>query len=270
MKYLTPLIATFLFLTVAVSAQDGAALFNKHCKACHTIGGGNKVGPDLAGITSKKDFDWLVKFVKSSKDLIASGDPDAVAIFEEFKKTPMPSHSNSVAEIKAMLDYIASGGVSPGGPEIEKKEMSMVFEPDAEKGRKLFTGELAFANGGPGCIACHSVRRNDVSFGGLLAMDLSVSYKENIVETMETSMPAMINSYGNSPLAVDERANLDLFLKITKEDQLYQSPGQFNGMFFLFGFIVFVFILIIIHFFWRTNKKIGVLDNIFKRQIRTQ
>ncbi len=270
MKYLTPCIAIFLFLTTAVSAQDGAALFNKQCKACHTIGGGVKVGPDLAGVTSKRDFDWLVKFVKSSKDLIATGDPDAVAVFEEFNKKPMPSHSNSVAEIQAMLDYIATGGASSDGAEGDTEVVSLIFEPDADKGRELFTGEVALANRGPSCISCHSVRHNDVLFGGSMAMDLSVSYKENIVEAMETSMPAMINSFGNSPLTIDERANLELFLKLTKENQLYHAPGQFNGMFFLLGAIFFIFMLIIIHLFWRNNRKIGVKDKIFKRQMRTQ
>ena len=270
MKYFSPFIAIFLFLTTAAVAQDGAALFNKQCKACHTIGGGVKVGPDLEGITSKRDFDWLVKFVKSSKDMIASGDPDAVAIFEEYKKKPMPSHSNSVAEIQAMLDYIASGGASSDGSEGETEVVSLIFEPDAEMGRQLFTGELALANGGPSCISCHTIRHNDVVFGGTMAMDLSVSYNDNIVETMETTMPAMINSFGSSPLTIDERANLDLFLKLTMENQLYQTPGQFGGMFFLLGAIFFVFMLIIIHLFWRNNRKIGVKDKIFKRQMRTQ
>ncbi|MBC8316226.1 MAG: cytochrome c [Bacteroidales bacterium] len=270
MKSLTPIIATFLLLAAAASAQDGAALFNKQCKACHTIGGGVKVGPDLAGVTSKRDFDWLVKFVKSSKNLIATGDPDAVAIFEKFNKKPMPSHSNSVAEIQGMLDFIASGGASPDESESGKEKISLIFEPDAEKGRELFTGELALTNGGPSCISCHNVRHNDVVFGGSMAMDLSVSHKENIVEAMETSMPAMINSYGNSPLSVDERANLDLFLKVTKENQLYQTPGQFGGIFFLLGAIFFIFMLIIIHLFWRSNRKMGVKDEIFKRQMRTQ
>lgn len=269
MKYLASFITSFLFLTSVAYAQDGAALYNKHCKACHTIGKGDKVGPDLAGITSKRDFDWLVKFVKSSKDLIASGDADAVAVFEKFKKKPMPSHSNSVAEIQAMFDYVASGGASAGGSGDKADKKSAIFEPDAEKGRQLFTGELSLINGGPSCLSCHNIRHNEVSFGGLMAMDLSVSHTEGVVESMETSMPAMINSYSNSPLTVDERANLELFLKTTKEEQLYHSPGQFKGMFFLLGAIFFIVILVIINVFWKNNKKTGVRDEIFKRQMKS-
>jgi len=269
MKYLTPFIATFLFLAVAANAQDGAALYKKHCLSCHTIGGGIKVGPDLSGITSKRDFDWLVKFVKSSKDLIASGDADAIAIFEEYDKKPMPSHSNSIIEIQAMLDYIASGGASDDEAKEYNQEESLIFKPDAEKGRQLFTGELSLNNGGPSCLSCHSIRHNDVGFGGLIAMNLSTSYTEGIVESMETSMPAMINSYNDSPLSIDERANLELFLKTTKENQLYHTPGQFKGMFFLLGVFFFLAILLIINIFWKNNKKTGVKDEIYKRQIKS-
>jgi cytochrome c551/c552 len=270
MKYIASFIASFLFLAATTYAQDGAALYKKHCQACHTIGGGIKVGPDLSGVTSKRDFDWIVKFIKSSKDLIASGDADAVAIFEEFKKKPMPSHSNSVAEIQAMLDYIASGGASENSSSEEGSgKESLIFKPDAEKGRQMFTGELALINGGPSCLSCHNIRHNEVSFGGLMAMDLSTSYVEGVVASMETSMPAMINSYSNSPLTVEEHANLELFLKTTKEEQLYHSPGQFKGLFFLFGAIFFVVILAVINLFWKNTKKAGVRDEIFSRQIRS-
>ena len=268
MKHLTSFIISFLFLTLAIKAQDGPALYNRHCKACHTIGEGIKVGPDLEGITSKRDFDWLVKFVQSSDDLIASGDEDAITIFEEFGKKPMPSHSISALEIQSIFDYVLIGGDSGEGSETEEKSESLIFTPDQETGRQLFTGELALSNGGPSCISCHNIRQDDVRYGGSMAMDLSVSYTDGVVKTMETSMPAMINSYGYSPLSVTERANLELFLKTTKENQLFQRPGQFKEMLFLFGALFFIVILVIINVFWKNKKRTGVRDEIFKRQIR--
>ncbi len=268
MKYISSFLVILLFIVTNISAQDGGELFKKHCKACHTIGEGIKVGPDLTGISSKRSFDWLVKFVKSSKDVIASGDKDAVAIFEEYEKKPMPNHSNSVAEIQVMFDYIAGGGDQSAENDTDTKSESSIFVPDAGLGKKMFTGEQSLKNGGPSCISCHNIRHNDVSFGGFMAMDLSISYKEGVVESMETSMPSMINSYKNSPLTVEERVSLDLFLKETKENQLYQAPGQFKGMFFFFGAVFCIIILIIINLFWKNNKTKGVKDEIFKRQIK--
>ena len=35
--------------------------FRNHCTACHTIGGGDRIGPDLAGVTKKRPRAWLEK-----------------------------------------------------------------------------------------------------------------------------------------------------------------------------------------------------------------
>ena len=58
------------------------------CKACHTIGGGKLVGPDLKDITEKRDEAWLIKFIKNSQELIDAGDPVAIQVFEENSKIP--------------------------------------------------------------------------------------------------------------------------------------------------------------------------------------
>jgi len=41
-------------------AQDaGEQVFNTTCFACHTIGGGRLIGPDLAGVHEKRSQEWL-------------------------------------------------------------------------------------------------------------------------------------------------------------------------------------------------------------------
>lgn len=43
---------------------DGEALFtSKGCNACHTIGGGDLVGPDLAGVTELRTQEWLTNWL---------------------------------------------------------------------------------------------------------------------------------------------------------------------------------------------------------------
>jgi cytochrome c2 len=54
---LLAVVFTFSFQT---SAQpDGAQIYKANCTACHMIGGGRLVGPDLQGITEKRTKDWL-------------------------------------------------------------------------------------------------------------------------------------------------------------------------------------------------------------------
>ena len=78
----------------------------KTCSACHSIGEGVKLGPDLKGVTERRDETWIIKFIQSSQTMIKEGDADAVKLFEEFKKIPMPDNALSEEEIKALLNYI--------------------------------------------------------------------------------------------------------------------------------------------------------------------
>src|SRR5262249_37525373 len=64
-----------------VSLRDrGAYLFATHCSACHTIGRGDAVGPDLLGITRTRDRGWLLRFIQRPDELLAQKDPTAIAL----------------------------------------------------------------------------------------------------------------------------------------------------------------------------------------------
>lgn len=271
MKYTLLFLATFFFLAETGAAQDGKALFNRNCTTCHTIGGGRKVGPDLKGVTQKRSSDWIIKFVKSSKDFIASGDPDAVAIFNEFGKIPMPSHSLTSAEIMAIMNFIASGGEAGGTTATGKgNNLFPVFRPSADVGRNLFTGRQRLTHGGPTCISCHSIRDSKINFPGTFARDLSVSYADGVVEAKLDSIPAMISTYQHHQLTIEERTHLELYLKTVKDNQVYSHVARYDDMLFLFGVFKFIIIILIINFLWKHEKNEGVKGEIYKRQVKTQ
>ncbi len=93
-----------------VYAQDGESVFKSNCAACHTVGRGKLVGPDLAGIDSRRSEMWLVKWIKSSQQLVKSGDKDAADVFEQNNKIVMPDMSLSEGEIKSLLAYVKQAG----------------------------------------------------------------------------------------------------------------------------------------------------------------
>ena len=65
------------------------------------------IGPALAGVNDKYSEEWLLKWIKNSAELIASGDPDAIAIWEEYNKAAMPSFLHlSDDEVRDVLAYI--------------------------------------------------------------------------------------------------------------------------------------------------------------------
>jgi cytochrome c553 len=80
------------------------------CKACHNIDGPKLIGPSLAGVTERRTTEWLIKFIRNSQEVIQSGDPIAVQLFEENNKIPMPPNPLSDEQILDLLAYINNGG----------------------------------------------------------------------------------------------------------------------------------------------------------------
>jgi cytochrome c2 len=108
-----------VFFTVSVLAQDGATLFRQNCAACHQIGRGRLVGPDLLNIHERRNDEWVHQFIRSSQTLIKAGDPEAVQLFEEYNKLVMPDNTHlSDEDINAIMAYIRSGGGDTGTTEV--------------------------------------------------------------------------------------------------------------------------------------------------------
>jgi len=159
----------------AADAAEAKKIFNQRCTACHTYGKGVKVGPDLKGVTERRQRPWILKFVRSSQTVIQGGDPIAKGLFAEFKQQRMPDWTDlSEAQINAIMDWFAAAG--PEQKEPDEKNAEMATAADLEKARALFTGKTRFASGGLACSTCHSIRDAGQSSGGTLGPDLTGTY----------------------------------------------------------------------------------------------
>jgi len=103
------LLVTLLFPCLGTSQeadiQAGKALFNTNCAACHQLNR-KAVGPALRGVTEKYDKEWLYSWIKNGTQMIKDGDPQAVAIWEEYNRAVMtnyPQFSNE--QIDNILAY---------------------------------------------------------------------------------------------------------------------------------------------------------------------
>ena len=96
-------------VTQASSGGDvakGEELFKSLCAACHKRYK-KMTGPALFGVADKYEREWIYSWIKNSAAMIASGDPQAVAIYEEYNKTAMnafPQLSN--ADIDNIVAYV--------------------------------------------------------------------------------------------------------------------------------------------------------------------
>ena len=156
------------------AAADPATTFARKCASCHTFGRGTLVGPDLKGVTSRHTQAWLTAWISSSETLIRSGDAAAAELFARFKSERMPDQALSLADISALLGYLAAGG--PEADALRKNRHASAATPaEVELGRSLFVGQRAFANGNAPCSACHRVSAA-VGLGGTLGPDLASAY----------------------------------------------------------------------------------------------
>lgn len=93
-----------------VYAQDGAQLFRANCGACHTVGKGKLVGPDLKNVQDRHPEPWLLKWVHSSQTMVKAGDKDAIKLFNDNSQIPMPDQALSDNDIKTILAFIKTEG----------------------------------------------------------------------------------------------------------------------------------------------------------------
>lgn len=102
-------------ISVAAGAdpiEDGRLSFEQKCAGCHTIAGGDRVGPDLQGVTGRRSGEWLLSFVTDPARLIAANDPVAVRLVEQYNRIVMPTLGLPEAEARSLLAYIADAGAA--------------------------------------------------------------------------------------------------------------------------------------------------------------
>jgi nitrite reductase (NO-forming) len=96
-------------------AVKGKLAFESKCLACHSIAGGDRLGPDLYEVTKRHDEAWLARWLKSPEQMLQS-DATAKALLDKWK-IPMPNQGLSDDEIKQYLAYFkwADQNLQPKG-----------------------------------------------------------------------------------------------------------------------------------------------------------
>lgn len=85
--------------------HPGEALFLKACSFCHTIGEGDRVGPDLQGVTARRDRAWLIRFLMDPEALRARKDPIAADLDARYS-VKMPYLDLSEADATDIIAYL--------------------------------------------------------------------------------------------------------------------------------------------------------------------
>ncbi len=83
----------------------GESTFKANCTQCHQIWE-VRIGPSLNGVYERRSIEWLNSWIKNSQAMIAAGDEQAVALWEEYNKTVMPAYPFTDDQVMELLAYI--------------------------------------------------------------------------------------------------------------------------------------------------------------------
>jgi cytochrome c2 len=256
----------------ASNSLEGQSVFQQKCSVCHTIGQGDRVGPDLKGVTERRTPEWLSKWISGPDKMLADKDPTAVSLQKKYI-VPMPNFGLAKSEVAAVIAYLKSSsqtagaaaaqgqtaaappagqGQTAGAQSAQPAEGAAPALPagDAAAGKLLFTGAVSFRNGGAPCMACHSVAGIGALGGGTMGLDLTPAYgkyKEALLSWPQ-SMPPMQPIFSADPLTPQEQADLVAFLKSAAVPQRPISAIQRLAALAAIGAILF---LIAAQFIWR-------------------
>src|SRR4051812_7249817 len=96
---------SYLEAAPITNRDNGKYLFGNLCANCHTIGRGDKIGPDLGVALDGRERDWLVRYTYAPDALRVKDDPIAKALMKKFGEVRMPNLGLDVDEVKAILHY---------------------------------------------------------------------------------------------------------------------------------------------------------------------
>lgn len=89
-----------------IQMEKSAYLFRTRCAACHTIGQGDAVGPDLAGVVAARGKEWLTKYIAQPDKMLVENDAVATRLYEKYKPLKMPNLGLSSGDVAALISYL--------------------------------------------------------------------------------------------------------------------------------------------------------------------
>ena len=189
---LVTVLVAFPAVAALLAPAESTKLFLDQCSGCHSIGGGDLSGPDLAG-TSQQPPAQIREAVKRMQDHVGVLTDDQIEGLVALLRDP------------AAKGRVGEQVADPPPP---------VERGSAANGKRLFYGEQRFRNGGVGCFACHTADGR----GGNLASDLTAVHARlgnaGLLSASERpAFPVMKGAYAAHPLSHAEALDVVAFLE---------------------------------------------------------
>lgn len=93
--------------------SSGEELFRTRCAACHSVGpqdgqgiGMRTVGPDLLGVTERRDRAWLSRWIREPDRMLAEREALAVELYEQYDRVAMPNLRLNHEDAERVLEFL--------------------------------------------------------------------------------------------------------------------------------------------------------------------
>lgn len=260
--------------TYAQSIQEGQALFGTKCYSCHNIGSGDKQGPDLKAVATRRTKEWLNEFINAPATMNSKGDATANELFKKFSPTVMPDQALTQGQIDSILMMIddltkKSEIFVPAGAKLSRA----IAPGDVDGGWRLFIGRTKLQNGGAACISCHSIKGVGMFGGGTLGPDLTgvnLKYRdpELIAVLQNPAFPTMATQFSTRALSNEEI--VQLFALFQNAKLMNPMPATQAGVttldpkFFVIGAAAMLLVLALMNLGWRKRSR-GVREELVRK-----
>jgi len=183
----------------AESAAEGRALFDRTCFACHSIGQGPGIGPDLLDVHERRDRDWLVRWIDDPLGMMQT-DSIGRQLLAEWNNVPMAPLGLSEVEINQVLDYII--GVSEGSLEVASGDMGV---PTELSQAEFATAQTIYFDR---CAGCHGTLRLGATGPDIQPTRTSVIGSAALKATLTHGLPGGMPAWGDAGVLSEDEINL--------------------------------------------------------------
>ena len=123
----------FLFFSIcsgllSQSVENGESIYKANCTSCHYTSDKKLIGPGLQGVTDKRSKEWLKLWINDNAALRASGDADAIAIFEEYNGSIMQAFYFSDDDFEDLYAYLVDPPVEESSQIIASEDLDNLDE----------------------------------------------------------------------------------------------------------------------------------------------
>ena len=91
------------------SIPRGEQIYRTRCSSCHSITGNElagALGPDLLGVTQRREMQWLLDWLKAQDQMLEKKDPVAMELYRQANNLAMPNMRLNKEEALALIDYM--------------------------------------------------------------------------------------------------------------------------------------------------------------------